>query len=137
MNVLQRTNGITVEQKRLGRQISDQLTSKPLVVSAAMKEKLKGTPIEEKVRRVVPSKETAAMITGGIIKTKQSGQISKLDETMQKSAEMLQQLIHMTGANEQMTKALTEQVSVMGTKTNMIIEARSKHKKSDGGQDDW
>ena len=137
MNVLQRTNGITVEQKRLGRQISDQLTSKPLVVSAAMKEKLKGTPIEEKVRLVVPSKETAAMITGGIIKTKQSGQISKLDETMQKSAEMLQQLIHMTGANEQMTKALTEQVSVMGTKTNMIIEARSKHKKSDGGQDDW
>ena len=137
MNVLQRTNGITVEQKRLGRQISDQLTSKPLVVSAAMKEKLKGTPIEEKVRRVVPSKETAAMITGGIIKTKQSGQISKLDETMQKSAEMLQQLIHMTGANEQMTKALTEQVSVMGTKTNMIIEVRSKHKKSDGGQDDW
>jgi hypothetical protein len=49
MPVLQRTNGITVEQKRLGRQISDQLTSKPLVVSAAMKEKLKGTPVEEKV----------------------------------------------------------------------------------------
>jgi hypothetical protein len=66
------------------------------------------------------------MVTGGIIKTKQSGQISKLDETMQKSAEMLQQLIHMTGANEQMTKALTEQVSVMGAKTNMIIEARAQ-----------
>ena len=47
-----------------------------------MKEKLKGKLVEEQVRLVVPSKETATMITGGIIKTKQSGQISMLDETM-------------------------------------------------------
>ena len=38
---------------------------------------------------------------------------------------MMQQLIHMTGANEQKTKALTEQVSEMGAKTN-IISRRSK-----------
>ena len=31
MTVLQRTNGITAEQKQLGRQISDRLTSKPLM----------------------------------------------------------------------------------------------------------
>ena len=55
--------------------------------------------------------------------TKQSGQISELEETMQKSAEMMQQLIQMTGANEQKTKALTEQVNKMGAKTDMIIEA--------------
>ena len=63
------------------------------------------------------------MITEGLIKTKQSGQISKLDETMQKSAEMTQQLIQMTGANKQKPKALTEQVSEMGVKTDMIIKA--------------
>jgi hypothetical protein len=37
---------------------------------------------------------------------------------------MMQQLIQMTGANEQKTKALTEQVNDMGAKTDMIIEAR-------------
>ena len=55
--------------------------------------------------------------------TKQPGQISKLDETMQKSAEMMQQLIQMAGANEQKTKALTEQANEMGAKTDMVIEA--------------
>ena len=70
MTVLQRTNGITAEQKRLGRQFSDRLTSKPLCGSAEMKEKLKGKFVEEQVRLVVPSKETAKMITEGIIKTK-------------------------------------------------------------------
>ena len=123
MTVLQRTNGITAEQKRLGRQISGRLTSKPLVGSTEMEEKLNGKLIEEQVRLVVPSKETAKMIAEGIIKTKQSGQISKLGETMQKSAEMTQQLIQMTGANKQKTKALTEQVSEMGAKTDMILEA--------------
>ena len=80
-----------------------------------MKEKLKGKLIEEQVRLVVPSKEmTKMIITGGtIIKTKQSSlQISKLDETMQKSAEVMQQPIQMTGANEQKTKALAATRSV-------------------------
>ena len=70
MTVLKRTNGITAEQKRLGREIRDRLTSKPLCGSAEMKEKLKGKFVEEQVRLDVPSKETAKMITEGIIKTK-------------------------------------------------------------------
>ena len=68
--VLQRTDGITAEQSRLGRKISHRLTSKPLYGSSEMKEKLTGKFVEEPVRLVVPSKETAKMITEGIIKTK-------------------------------------------------------------------
>ena len=64
----------------------------------------------------------AAKMESTAMTTKQSGQISKLEETMQKSAGMMQQLIQMTGANEQKTKALTEQVNKMGAKTDMIIE---------------
>ena len=70
VTVLQRTDGITAEQKRLGRQISDRLTSKPLCGSNEMKGKLTGKFAEEPDRLVVPSKETAKMITEGIIKTK-------------------------------------------------------------------
>ena len=35
-----------------------------------MKEKLKGKFVEEQVRLVVPSKDTAKVITEGIVKTK-------------------------------------------------------------------
>ena len=65
----------------------------------------------------------AAKIESTAMITKQSGQISKLDGAMQKSAEMMQQLMQMTGANEQKTKVLAGQVNEIGAKTDIIIEA--------------
>ena len=70
MNVLQRTDNITAEQKRLGRIISDRLTTMPLGGSVEVKAKLTGKFVEEPVRLAVPLRETAKMITEGIIKTK-------------------------------------------------------------------
>ena len=70
VTVLQRTDGITAEQKRLGRLVSDRLTSMPLGGFVEMKEKLTGKFVKEPVRLAVLSRETAKMITEGIIKTK-------------------------------------------------------------------
>ena len=70
MNVLQRKDNITAEQKRLGRIISDRLTTMPLGGSVKVKTKLTGKFLEEPVRLAVPSRETAKMITEGITKTK-------------------------------------------------------------------
>jgi hypothetical protein len=65
-----RAAGITSEQKRLGWLISDRLTSTPTADPSGTRARLLGKFVEEPVRFVVPSKETAKMITEGIIKTK-------------------------------------------------------------------
>ena len=70
MAVLQRTHGISPERTRLGRKISGRLTSTPLGGSTEMKAKLTGKFVTEPVRLVVPSKETAKLITECSIKTK-------------------------------------------------------------------
>ena len=55
--------------------------------------------------------------------TKQEGRLSKLDATMQQTAEMMQQLMQVTGANDQQTKVLTGRVDEIGAKTDQIIAA--------------
>ena len=55
MTVLHRTDGITAKQKRLGRIISDRLTTTPLRGSVEVKAELTGKFDEEPVRLVVPS----------------------------------------------------------------------------------
>ena len=69
--MLQRMDGIMPEeQKRLGRIISGRLTTTPLGGSAEVKAKLTGKFVGVPIRLVVPSRETAKMVTEGIIKTK-------------------------------------------------------------------
>ena len=63
MTVLQRTSGISSEYTRLGKQVSDRLTCTPMGGSTEMKDKLTGKFVPEPIGRIVPSKETAKMIT--------------------------------------------------------------------------
>ena len=70
MTVHQRTSGISSEYMHLGKQVSDRLTCTPLSGSTEMKGKLTGNFVPEPIRLVVPSKETAKMITECSIKTK-------------------------------------------------------------------
>ena len=119
MTVLQRTNAISPEHTRLGRQISDRLNSTPLGGSTEMKDKLTGKFVTETVRLIVLSKETAKMIT------EQAGQISKLDAAMQQNAEMMQQLIKITGANDQQTKGSQGGLIELGRRHSSLLR-RSK-----------
>ena len=70
VTVLRRTSGISSEYTRLGNQVSDRLTCTPLGGSTEMKKKLTGKFVPEPIRLVVPSKETAKMITECSTKTK-------------------------------------------------------------------
>ena len=56
----------------------------------------------------------------------QGGQITKLDEAVTKSQEMLQALMGAMGANSQQTKALSGRVDGIDQKTDLIIAALEK-----------